>query len=100
MRDQLQDKKVGKNTLVVYLGSQKAKIYHYTLIIGAIACALYYVNKNYSSPLQYLFLITTIPMLLNIITVGKNILFRELDPELKKVALSTFLFAILFSMFN
>ena len=100
MRDQIQDKKANKNTLVVKLGSQKAKIYHYALIIGALICAVIYVQLHYYSMWQYLFLVAFIPLILNIKTVAQNIIFSELDSELKKVALSTFLFAILFSIFN
>ncbi|MGB1308529.1 MAG: 1,4-dihydroxy-2-naphthoate octaprenyltransferase, partial [Oceanihabitans sp.] len=100
MRDRIQDKKSHKNTLVVKLGSQKAKLYHYTLISLALVFAVIYVQRHYMSPKQYLFLIAFIPLILNIITVAKNIILKELDKELKKVALSTFLFAILFTVFN
>src|SRR5690606_30864691 len=36
MRDRASDAKAGKNTLVVKLGEEKARFYHYSLIIGAI----------------------------------------------------------------
>ncbi len=98
MRDRINDAKVGKNTLVVKIGSQKAKIYHYILIVGALISAVTYTVLNYSSPVQFIFLIAFIPLFLNMITVGKNIIHSELDGELKKVALSTFLFAILFGL--
>ena len=98
MRDQIEDKKNNKNTLVVKLGSQKAKIYHFSLIIGALIAAIIYVQLNYYALRQYLFLIAFIPLGLNLVVVAKNILFSELDKELKKVALSTFLFAILFGI--
>ena len=98
MRDQIEDKQYSKNTLVVKLGSQKSKLYHYFLIIGALISALLYVASNYQSLIQYLFLIAFIPLFLNIKVVAQNIIFYELDKELKKVALSTFLFAILFGI--
>ncbi|MEE9407927.1 MAG: 1,4-dihydroxy-2-naphthoate octaprenyltransferase [Polaribacter sp.] len=98
MRDQIEDKKNHKNTLVVKLGSQKAKIYHYALIIGALIAALVYVQFDYYSPKQYFFLVAFIPLVLNIVVVAKNIIHADLDAELKKVALSTFLFAILFGI--
>ncbi|WP_298778431.1 1,4-dihydroxy-2-naphthoate octaprenyltransferase [uncultured Polaribacter sp.] len=100
MRDQIEDKKNNKNTLVVFLGSQKAKMYHYFLILGAFVAAIIYVLLNYNSPLQFLFLIAFVPLGLNVITVAKNIIYADLDSELKKVALSTFLFAILFGIGN
>ena len=98
MRDQIEDKQYSKNTLVVKLGSQKSKLYHYFLIIGALISALVHVASNYQSLIQYLFLIAFIPLFLNIKVVAQNIIFYELDKELKKVALSTFLFAILFGI--
>lgn len=100
MRDRIEDAKVNKNTLVVKMGSQKAKRYHYTLIIVALICAIVYVQLNYYAPKQYLFLIAFVPLFLNMVTVARNIIHKELDSELKKVALSTFLFAILFAIFS
>ncbi|MGB0880869.1 MAG: 1,4-dihydroxy-2-naphthoate octaprenyltransferase [Polaribacter sp.] len=98
MRDQIEDKKANKNTLVVKIGSQNAKIYHYFLILGALLSAIIYLQLNYRSPIQYIFLIAFIPLIVNSMVVTKNIIFSELDGELKKVALSTFLFAILFGL--
>ncbi|CAM1347234.1 1,4-dihydroxy-2-naphthoate octaprenyltransferase [Tenacibaculum insulae] len=98
MRDINNDAKVGKNTLVVKIGSKKAKIYHYLLIIGALITALIYTFLYYKSPFQFIFLIAFIPLILNVVTVYKNKIQSELDSELKKVALSTFLFAILFGI--
>lgn len=100
MRDINNDAKVGKNTLVVKIGSQKAKIYHYILIIGALITTLVYTLLQYKSPIQFIFLIAFIPLFLNIVTVAKNKIQSELDSELKKVALSTFLYAILFGLSN
>jgi len=100
MRDRIEDAKVNKNTLVVKMGSQQAKRYHYFLILVALVCAIGYVELHYYSPKQYLFLIAFIPLIHNIIIVARNIIHKELDSELKKVALSTFLFAILFAIFS
>lgn len=100
MRDINNDAKVGKNTLVVKIGSQKAKKYHYILIIGALITTLVYTLLQYKSPIQFIFLIAFIPLFLNIVTVAKNKIQSDLDSELKKVALSTFLYAILFGLSN
>ncbi|WP_046759041.1 1,4-dihydroxy-2-naphthoate octaprenyltransferase [Kordia jejudonensis] len=100
MRDRIKDKKHGKNTLVVKIGSQNAKLYHYGLIIGALICTIFFIQMNYHSPTQLIVLIAFIPLVMNMVVVGKNIIHKELDPELKKVALSTFLYAILFAIFN
>lgn len=100
MRDRIEDIKHNKKTLAVIFGSQGAKIYHYLLINGALISAITYIALNYYSDKQFLFLIAFIPLFHNLVVVAKNIIHRDLDSELKKVALSTFLFAILFSIFN
>jgi len=100
LRDREEDQKNNKNTLVVKLGTDNAKIYHYSLIIGALIFALIYVFLNYESVYQFVFLIAFIPLIKNIKIVAENKIPASLDSELKKVALSTFLFAILFSIGN
>ena len=99
MRDIENDAAAKKNTLVVKLGITKAKKYHAFLLLFGMFCAVLYTIINYREPLQFIYLIAFIPFLLNINTVLKNKSPMLLDGELKKVALSTFLFAILFSIF-
>ena len=98
LRDREQDKTNNKNTLVVKLGVDSAKKYHYFLIIGALITALIYTVLNFSSIYEFVFLVAFIPLVKNMITVSRNNTPAELDGELKKVALSTFLFAILFGI--
>ena len=98
LRDREEDKKNNKNTLVVKLGLHKAKTYHTLLICLALIAALVYVFLDFTSVYQLMFLVAFIPLIRNIITVSKNKIPSELDGELKKVALSTFLFALLFGM--
>jgi len=100
LRDIENDKLSGKNTLVVYLGFEKAKKYHYFLLITAMACAIVYSLLYLRSFVQFSYVIAFIPLILNIITVAKTKDPKALDGELKKVALSTFVFAILFSTFH
>ncbi len=98
LRDREEDEVNNKNTLVVKLGTSKAKKYHYFLIILALVFAFMYVFIDFTSIYQVVFLMAFIPLIKNINTVSKNKIPSELDGELKKVALSTFLFAILFSV--
>ncbi|MBG7613420.1 1,4-dihydroxy-2-naphthoate octaprenyltransferase [Polaribacter sp. BAL334] len=100
LRDFEQDKINQKNTLVVKLGISKAKKYHYFLIFGALFASTFFVILNFSSWMQFLFLIAFVPLTKNMITVAKNNQLSELDAELKKVALSTFLFAVIFGFVN
>ena len=98
MRDRESDAKADKRTIVVKIGEEFAKYYHYYLLIGAFLLALLYVIFHYDSPKQFLFLIAFIPIFKHLYTVYKTADAKKLDPELKKLALSTFLFAILFGL--
>lgn len=98
MRDEVSDKKAGKNTIVVKIGGAKAKKYHYFLIISAMVLVLVFaVLKDFNFD-QYIFLLAYFPLTKHLITVSKNTEPRALDPELKKLALSTFLLSILLSL--
>ena len=98
MRDRESDIKSGKNTIVVKIGAEFAKYYHYYLLISAFLSALLYATLNFDSIVQFLFIIAFIPIGKHLSTVNKIVDPRDLDPELKKLALSTFLFSILFGL--
>ncbi len=96
MRDRESDKKSNKITTAVKLGAQKSKKYHYYLILFSLLFALLYVIVHYNSPWQFLFVIAYFPIIKQLLRVFRNDNAESLDPELKILALSTFLFAILF----
>lgn len=98
MRDIKNDKKANKNTLVVKIGSQNAKIYHFLLILFSLISILMFTYFFTNKPLAYLFLIAYVPLIFHLKKVFKTTNPKDFDPELKKVALSTFLFSILFSI--
>lgn len=98
MRDMESDKKAGKVTLVVRIGAEFARYYHYYLIGASFLFALMYTSLRFNSPFQFLFLIAYIPLFGHMIRVYKNRDVKHLDPELKKLALSTFLFSLLFGL--
>ena len=98
MRDRISDEKSNKRTLVVKIGDEFAKYYHYYLLISAFLLATLYVIMHYKSPKQFLFVVAFISIFLHLLTVYKNKKPEQLDPELKKLALSTFIFAILFGL--
>ncbi len=97
MRDRVEDEKAGKRTLVVKIGSEFAKYYHYYLIFGSLLFSLLYTSINFNNPFQFLFLIAYIPLFIHVYIVYKNKEESKLDGQLKVVALSTFLFSILFA---
>ena len=98
MRDEFSDRKVGKNTIVVKIGGAKAKIYHYFLIITAMILVLVFAFLNDFHFDQYIFVVAYFPLISHLLTVYKNEDPRSLDPELKKLAISTFLLSVLLSL--
>ena len=96
MRDRISDAKANKNTVAVLLGETKAKGYHMLLIGFAFVFALIYFILVGNDFLDFLPLLAFVPLFLHLKTVKKNTAPPLLDPELKKVALSTFLFSVLF----
>ncbi len=100
LRDREHDARAGKRTLVVKLGVEKAKVYHLFLLLGGMMAAIMYSGMHRESAIQWLFLVSFLPLLINIQTVFKNKIPKSLDGELKKVALSTFFFAILMALFH
>ncbi|MFT4683847.1 MAG: 1,4-dihydroxy-2-naphthoate octaprenyltransferase [Flavobacteriales bacterium] len=98
MRDRESDAKSNKNTLVVKIGVASAKKYHYSLLIIPFLCAVTYILIRPNSPFDIIFVIAFIPIFKHLHTVYKNEHPKDLDSELKKLAISTFLFAILFGI--
>ena len=98
MRDEASDRKSGKNTLVVKMGIENAKKYHYFLIVGAMILVLIFAILSDFHFDQYLFLIAYIPLVKHLITVRNNQNSKLLDPELKRVALSTFALSVLLAL--
>lgn len=98
MRDVNSDRKSGKNTLVVKIGEEFARYYHIYLLTSAILFALLYNVINFKSFYQFIFLIICYPLFLQAKFVWNNRSPEKLDPELKKLALSTLFFAVLFGL--
>lgn len=101
MRDEISDKNAGKNTLVVKMGGEKAKFYHYFLVGGAMILVLVFAviyNGIGFRWDQYAFLVAYFPLFSHLKTVYYCEDNRRLDPQLKKLAISTFLLSIILAM--
>ena len=97
MRDQVNDKLSNKNTLVVKLGFNRAKFYHFCLIMIALISYWGYFKFELSS------LIYVSPFVFLLIHLKKVVQVldpKDFDPELKKVALSTFFLSLLFAIIS
>lgn len=98
MRDEESDRKAGKNTIVVKMGGAAAKKYHYFLVISAMVLVLLFAFLNDFHFDQYIFVVAYFPLIGHLITVYKTQNPKLLDPELKKLAISTFLLSILLAL--
>jgi 1,4-dihydroxy-2-naphthoate octaprenyltransferase len=98
MRDEVSDKKAGKNTLVVKMGGEKAKQYHYFLVITAMVLLLIFgFVKNFAID-QFLYVIVFLPLTSHLLRVKRAANLADLDLELKRLAISTFLVSLLLSL--
>ena len=96
MRDWENDKASGKNTLVVKMGIKKAMHYHFLIItLGMIAPIFYSLLASFTL-VSFVFLLSYFPLLFHLVRVYKVSDVKYFDPELKRIALSAFLFSILF----
>ena len=96
MRDIHTDKEVNKITMAVLLGASLSKAYHAFLLIGVVLTTVFYVKMDIQP--AYLFMIAVLPMMIHLRRVLGYTDPKEFDPELKRLALCTFLFAILFAI--
>lgn len=95
MRDIDSDRKSDKMTIPVNLGKERAKTYHYVLVIGGIFTSALFGILYYTSPFNLIFMFAYAPLVMHIENVKTNKHPEYLDPELKRLALSTFLLAVL-----
>ena len=96
MRDIHTDKEANKITMAVLLGASLSKAYHAFLLIGAVLTCIFYVKMDIRP--VYLFMIAVLPMMIHLKRVLSYTDPKEFDPELKRLALCTFLFSILFAI--
>jgi 1,4-dihydroxy-2-naphthoate octaprenyltransferase len=98
MRDIVNDGASGKRTLVVRMGTAKAKVYQTTLVLGGILSLVLFTAQASISWSRWLFLLAAPGLILHLKRVWTTQEPRDLDPQLKVLALSTFLTALLFAL--
>lgn len=96
MRDRKEDQSVGKRTLAVVLGKERSVSYHSFLVCTAIAFWVAYLIIEGLPLYFWVSLICFVPLLWHWKKVWTIDDHQKLDPELKKVALTTFVLALLF----
>ena len=95
MRDINTDTAAGKKTLAVKLGAIKAQQYHIALIVSAIIVSFIFSILYFSRISNLLFYIAYVPLVIHIIKIRKASSPKDYDPQLKVLALTTFLFSVL-----
>ncbi|NNE27228.1 MAG: 1,4-dihydroxy-2-naphthoate polyprenyltransferase [Saprospiraceae bacterium] len=96
IRDIESDKAAGKYSIPVRLGRARAVIYHGLLLFtGMISAFVFQWIKGAPLP-GYLFLLTIPLFVQNFIAVKSKLKASALDPYLKRLALSTLAFVVLF----
>ncbi|MDE3743393.1 1,4-dihydroxy-2-naphthoate octaprenyltransferase [Maribacter polysaccharolyticus] len=100
LRDHESDRVSNKNTLVVKMGYKNGLMYHTALIVIGLLSMLAFVVLEFKCYSQLLPLLAGIPILIQLKRVCGIRIPSELDPELKKLAISIFLLALLFYLGN
>ena len=98
IRDIESDNLAGKKSIPVRIGRQKAVIYHWLLLGIGFGLSVIYVIINYDSPFQFLFIISLPLFIKNGFDVKNKTTASELDPSLKKMAISSLIFTLLFGI--
>ena len=96
MRDIENDKNSGKITLPVRMGQKKSRIYHILMILGGWISAIIFISNQENSIWKWLFLLTFPIFIVDLVKIARTKNDRELDPFLKRLALSTLAFTLLF----
>jgi len=93
LRDILSDEKHGKNTLIVKMGFQRGKLYHYAVLSVGFVCFIIFTSIKMNTLFGWIYLFFFVPVLIHFVKVLRTNQPKLLDPELKKLALSTFAIA-------
>lgn len=96
LRDHINDAASGKRTMVVMLGFAGGKVYQALLVMFALVSMSVWMFKFNNTMVEWLPLVILFMPVILLTKVFKTTNPALLDPELKKIALSTFFFSILF----
>lgn len=98
MRDIVNDAASGKRTMVVRMGTANARIYHTLLVLGGLlGLTGFSLLADLGWPM-WLFLLVVPGFIVHLKKVWTTSEPRDLDPQLKVLAMGTFVTAILFGL--
>ncbi|RIH63349.1 1,4-dihydroxy-2-naphthoate octaprenyltransferase [Mariniphaga sediminis] len=96
MRDIDNDRNSGKITIPVRMGARKSRFYHLFMIFIGWASAVVFTLNHFHSPWQFLFVLVLPFFVRDLVGIFRIQNDRQLDPFLKRLALSTLAFTLLF----
>lgn len=94
MRDAEHDLKHGKITLAILLGNKKSRIYHLILLLISFTASFMFAFINNLPAIKYLYLLSFIPLLSSLAVVFRYADSSQIDPELKKTAITNLLHSL------
>ncbi|MDA3978234.1 1,4-dihydroxy-2-naphthoate polyprenyltransferase [Gallibacterium sp. AGMB14963] len=98
LRDVEQDKKSGKNTLIVRIGAKYGCYYHIALLTLAVLCALSFAIYYFQHWYSFLFIVILPLLIKHAVFVLRHKDAIELRPMLAQMAKLALLFNIIFSL--
>ena len=98
IRDLESDRQAGKITIPVRLGSKRARIYHWLLLIGAVLAATVYVIITFQGVAGFLYLLSVPLIWRNGAIVSRSRDSVVLNGMLKQLSLTTLLFVLTFGI--
>ena len=98
MRDAETDAKTGKRTIIVKLGVRFGQFYHLALCVLGVSAFVVFILAD-KKPIQLLWiLLPSVLLLMHGIRIFICTNVKTIDPELKKLSLSTLLMSVLFGL--
>jgi 1,4-dihydroxy-2-naphthoate polyprenyltransferase len=98
LRDIVSDTIAGKNTVPVRIGKENGVRYHQSLLVIGWFCALFFTGLHYQGLAQFVFLAVS-PLFLKIgLEITAQMPPQVIDSYLKKMALSSLFFTLLFGL--
>lgn len=98
IRDLESDKEAGKYSIPVRVGAHYARYYHLFLVTAGVFFSLWFTMLNYSgfTSALYIVLLPILYMVTRKVVISHDP--KAIDPQLKKMALFTFFYTILFGV--
>lgn len=98
IRDLESDRLAGKKSIPVRLGLERARIYHWLLLIFAILLATVYSLIDFNSFWQFLFILAVPSLIRNGVVISRATDLPSLNPWLKQMSISSLVFVTLFGI--